>query len=105
MSWRDIARPIIAKVLADTKQQDEKAIKAALFAAYPFGPREYHPYKIWLSEIKAQRRLPFKTKLSPAAKKRISDYEKATGRKWPTSGDLYAQSTPGTPEAMGVGEV
>lgn len=89
MTWREAARPIIAKVLADTKGQDEKAIKAALFAAYPFGPREHHPYKIWLSEIKMQRRLPFKDKLSPAAKKRIADYEKATGMKWPANGDLF----------------
>lgn len=26
--------------------------KAALSAAYPFGPREGHPYKMWLVEVK-----------------------------------------------------
>jgi hypothetical protein len=30
-------------------------IHAALLAAYPFGERKYHPYKIWLSEIRRQR--------------------------------------------------
>ena len=54
-SWRDHARPIVARVLEKTKGQDEKAIRAALFEAYPFGQRKYHPYKIWLDEIRVQR--------------------------------------------------
>lgn len=54
-SWRDHAAPIVAQVLAQTAGQDEKAIKKALFDAYPFGQREMHPYKIWLDEIKRQR--------------------------------------------------
>ena len=57
MAWRDYAAPIIAKVLKETKGQDEKAIKQALRDAYPFGERKYHPYKIWLDEIKVQRGL------------------------------------------------
>lgn len=56
-SWRDIARPIVAGVLRDTVGQTEKEIRAALFAAYPFGERRYHPYKIWLDEIRRQRKL------------------------------------------------
>lgn len=65
-SWRDCARPIIAKVLTETKGQDEKVIKRALFDAYPFGQRAMYPYKIWRSEIKRQR-LPFmgKTQKQP----------------------------------------
>ena len=54
-NWRDYARPIIKQVLQDTKGQDEKVIRAALKDAYPFGERQYHPYKIWLDEIKVQR--------------------------------------------------
>lgn len=57
MSWRDYARPIITQVLKETKGQDEKAIRKALKEAYPFGERKYHPYKIWLDEIKVQRGL------------------------------------------------
>lgn len=55
MAWRDYARPIIQQVLKETKGQDEKAIRKALKDAYPFGERQYHPYKIWLDEIKVQR--------------------------------------------------
>ena len=52
-TWRDIARPIIEKVIAN-HSGDEKALKKALLDAYPFGERKYHPYKIWLDEIKRQ---------------------------------------------------
>lgn len=53
-TWRDYARPIIAKVLEVNKNADERATRKALKAAYPFGERKYHPYKIWLSEIQVQ---------------------------------------------------
>ena len=56
-SWRDFCRPIIEEVLRETKGQDEKAVKKALFDAYPFGERAMHPYKIWCDEIKRQRGL------------------------------------------------
>ena len=32
----------------------KKEIRKALIAAYPFGEMSYHPYKIWLDEIKVQ---------------------------------------------------
>lgn len=53
--WRDRARPIIAEVLAATAGQPEPEIKRALREAYPFGPRQYHPYKIWCDEVARQR--------------------------------------------------
>lgn len=56
-SWRERAQPVIAAVLAETAGQSEKVIRKALRDAFPFGPMEYHPYKIWLDEIKAQRGL------------------------------------------------
>ena len=55
MTWRARATPIIAKVLAETEGKPEHDIRVALYAAYPFGPRENSPYKIWLGEIKRQR--------------------------------------------------
>lgn len=58
VSWRDRARPIIAQVLAETAGQDEKAIRRALYEAYPWHERRMYPYAVWLSEIKRQRRLP-----------------------------------------------
>jgi len=57
MTWREHCRPIIAKVLADNKGKTEKEIKKALQAAYPYGERARHPYKIWCDEIKVQRNL------------------------------------------------
>lgn len=54
--WREHAKPIIARVLRETAGQDEKVIRKALTEAYPFGERAMHPYKIWLSEIKDQRK-------------------------------------------------
>lgn len=53
-SWREYAKPIIAKVLAENKGKSEKEIRKALHDAYPFGEREYHPYKIWLDECAVQ---------------------------------------------------
>lgn len=50
--WRARAAPIIAKVLTDFPNEPERS--KALREAYPFGPRQYHPYKIWLDEIKRQ---------------------------------------------------
>lgn len=56
MSWRETSREIIYRVLTETKGQDEKAIRKALKDAYPFGERAMHPYKVWLDEIKVQRK-------------------------------------------------
>ena len=53
-SWRDIARPIIAEVLAETRGRSEKDIRKALFDAYPFGERAMHPYKVWCDEVRRQ---------------------------------------------------
>lgn len=54
MAWRDYAAPIIAKVLKENRGKPEKEVRKALKEAYPFGERKYHPYKIWLDEIKIQ---------------------------------------------------
>ena len=52
--WRRVAAPISAKVLAEMAGRPEVEVRAALRNAYPFGPREHHPYKIWLDEISIQ---------------------------------------------------
>ena len=54
-SWREVAAPIIARVLAETTGADEKTIRRALRDAYPFGQRSMHPYKIWCDEVQRQR--------------------------------------------------
>ena len=53
-SWREYAKPIIAKVIAENQGKDLREVRKALSQAYPFGQREYHPYKIWLDEIAVQ---------------------------------------------------
>lgn len=55
-TWRDSARAIIQRVLTETVGKSEAEIKKALFDAYPFHERKHHPYKIWLDEIKIQRK-------------------------------------------------
>lgn len=55
--WREHAREVIIEVLKETEGKPEKEIRKALKDAYPFGARQWHPYKIWLDEIKVQRGL------------------------------------------------
>ena len=52
--WRSRAAAVIASVIEEVGTEDEKALRKALREAYPFGPRKFHPYKIWLDEIKIQ---------------------------------------------------
>lgn len=62
-SWRERSRDVIQQVLLEHEAQaallDKPINKAALLKAisnaYPFGPRQYHPYKQWLDEVKAAR--------------------------------------------------
>jgi hypothetical protein len=63
--WSEFARQTIARVAAaipETATFAER--KAAIDAAYPFGPRAYWPYKAWL---KARRTYlaPFDPKAPP----------------------------------------
>ncbi len=46
-NWRDKFRPIIARILQETTGQSVREQNAALRAAFPAGPRELHPYKVW----------------------------------------------------------
>lgn len=54
-TWRQVAAPIIARVLAETAGLEWAIVREALRQAYPFGERRYFPYKVWLDEIKRQR--------------------------------------------------
>lgn len=53
-TWRDLARPIIARVIAENVGKNEHEIRLALQKAFPWGRRERHPYKIWCDEINVQ---------------------------------------------------
>lgn len=52
--WREQARDVIRKVLTENEGKSDKEIRKALREAYPFGERQYHPYKIWLDEVALQ---------------------------------------------------
>jgi hypothetical protein len=66
MTWRDKARPVIAAVIADVGTDDLPRLRRALREAYPWPPRQYHPYEIWLDEIRVQLGTkPKRVKLEP----------------------------------------
>lgn len=48
--WRLAARVAIQRAIASVDDGDLSKIKKAIDQAYPFGVREYYPYKIWLQE-------------------------------------------------------
>lgn len=52
--WRTRARTVIAEVIARTGTDDPARLQRELTAAYPFGERRSHPYKIWRDEIRRQ---------------------------------------------------
>jgi adenine-specific DNA glycosylase len=54
MTWRDRAKPIISQVIATHRDEPILDIRRVLRDAYPFGPRKYHPYKVWCSEVRLQ---------------------------------------------------
>ena len=58
-TWRDIARPIVAAAIKKSGHLPYKELKRAVSKAYPFGEREYHPYKIWLNEVQRQLTVHF----------------------------------------------
>ena len=54
MTWREKYIPIIAAVLAEHAGKSLMEKRVALRNAFPHGPRENHPYKIWLDECRVQ---------------------------------------------------
>ena len=52
--WREQARKVILAVLADNPGLEKQELRARINAAYPFEVRQYHPYRIWLDEVKVQ---------------------------------------------------
>lgn len=69
--WRDIAAPIITKVIDRVGRDDKRALQKALAEAYPWGEKRMHPYRIWRDEIRRQlegrqhRRPPQPDQISP----------------------------------------
>ena len=53
-TWRDQARPVIARVIDQVGFSNQSSLRKALYDAYPFGQRKHYPYRVWLDEIKKQ---------------------------------------------------
>lgn len=52
--WRQIAAPIIARVIAEHGTEDMRGLRRALREAYPFGSKRLWPYRVWCREIHRQ---------------------------------------------------
>lgn len=50
-TWRQQAQAAIAKALEDVTSTAPDELRRILFDAYPFGVRQYHPYKIWCDAV------------------------------------------------------
>lgn len=50
--WREAAQRTITAALTDVTTKDETELRRILFDAYPFGERDYTPYKVWLEEVR-----------------------------------------------------
>lgn len=80
MTWRAKAAPIIARALLESSGADEREVRRALRAAYPFGQRKYWPYKVWLDEIKRQRGFKPLTKQPPVDPRQLTIFDRIEGR-------------------------
>lgn len=54
MNWRTQASEVIRGVINDNPTAPLPELRKLISAAYPWGERRNHPYKIWLSEVKSQ---------------------------------------------------
>ena len=50
----DIARQTVEKVVLEKGFKDPKALRTAMFDAYPFELRQGYPYHAWLKVIKTE---------------------------------------------------
>lgn len=76
-TWREAARRTIHRVAAEAKRDNpaitEPELRKMISDAYPFGPRQYHPYKMWLSEVKAFFASPETRKDRPPVIEKLND--------------------------------
>ena len=52
--WRRKSREIIGETIARIGMDNVKELRTELVNVYPFGERNYWPYKVWLDEIQRQ---------------------------------------------------
>lgn len=59
MGWSEDARKRVAAVLTSlAPDATDKQKRAALRDAYPWGPREYWPYKAWCAAVREALKTP-----------------------------------------------
>jgi len=63
VNWREKARSVIDQVYRDNPTATPEQMTKLLRDAYPFGERKYHPYKVWLDEVRKRKQLPTPAKL------------------------------------------
>lgn len=51
---RDKFRPCIAEIIAANGGKSRAELRRIFRAAFPCGQRAYHPYEVWLDEIRVQ---------------------------------------------------
>lgn len=51
-SWRDYADRVLAEIYAAAEAEGRKPTDKEIFDGYPFGMRQYEPYKVWLEQKK-----------------------------------------------------
>lgn len=52
--WRQKSQQVIQAVIDQNHGLELTELRKKISAAYPFGEREYHPYKIWLDQVNVQ---------------------------------------------------
>lgn len=52
-NWQERARAVIDATIAANPNASPDELFKLVNAAYPFGERRYHPYKVWLKEMRA----------------------------------------------------
>ena len=53
-TWREKSACVIRDIIKDNEGKTPEEIRRILRNHYPFGSRQYYPYKVWLDEIKRQ---------------------------------------------------
>jgi hypothetical protein len=64
MNWRRESAKIINKIIVSNPDLNLKELRKLISDAYPFGMRAYHPYKIWISEVRDQLKAHRKTEIN-----------------------------------------
>lgn len=74
-TWRRDYAPAIADTICNNSEATKREMKKLLRAIQPTGIRGYHPYKMWLNEVKTQLYRHFNKHALPGggAKQRPND--------------------------------